>query len=210
MALPLIVLAIGSVFAGYVGVPHALGGSNRIETFLEPSFEAHAPARPGAIASPPSGLVLQAGAEGQPPAAAGTRPAGEGHADTGTELRLMAISSGIALAGIGIAAYFWLRNRAAADGLARSLRPIYQLLLGKYYVDEAYDAVIVQPVKAVSTVGLWKGVDAGLIDGAVNGVGLAVSGSSGVLRRAQTGSVRAYAFALLLGVVAILGYYLFR
>ena len=40
MAIPLIVLAIGSILAGYVGVPHALGGSNRIERFLEPSFEA--------------------------------------------------------------------------------------------------------------------------------------------------------------------------
>ena len=40
MAIPLIVLAVGSVVAGYVGVPHALGGSNEIESFLEPSFEA--------------------------------------------------------------------------------------------------------------------------------------------------------------------------
>ena len=43
MAIPLIVLAIGSIVAGYVGVPHALGGSNRIERFLEPSFEVAAP-----------------------------------------------------------------------------------------------------------------------------------------------------------------------
>ena len=42
MALALIVLAIGSVLAGFVGVPHALGGHNRIEAFLEPAFEAHA------------------------------------------------------------------------------------------------------------------------------------------------------------------------
>ena len=50
MAIPLIVLAIGSVLAGYVGVPHALGGGNRIETFLEPSFHpaAHASATAGA------------------------------------------------------------------------------------------------------------------------------------------------------------------
>ena len=41
MAMPLIVLAIGSVLAGYVGVPHALGGHNAIEGFLEPAFEAH-------------------------------------------------------------------------------------------------------------------------------------------------------------------------
>jgi NADH-quinone oxidoreductase subunit L len=52
-------------------------------------------------------------------------------------------------------------------------------------------------------------VDAGLIDSGVNGVGLAVSGSSGLLRRMQTGSLRTYALSLFLGVVAILGYYLF-
>ena len=48
---------------------------------------------------------------------------------------------------------------------------MHRLLLNKYYVDEIYDAVIVQPIKLVSTGGLWKGVDAGVIDGAVNGVG---------------------------------------
>ena len=61
----------------------------------------------------------------------------------------------------------------------------------------------------MSTVGLWKGVDAGLIDGTVNGVGLVVSGASSALRRTQTGSVRTYAFALFSGAVAILAYYLF-
>jgi NADH-quinone oxidoreductase subunit L len=57
---------------------------------------------------------------------------------------------------------------------------------------------------------LWKIVDARLIDGSVNGVGRVVSGWSEILRRAQTGSVRAYAASLFLGVVAILGYYLWR
>ena len=47
MAIPLIVLAIGSILAGYVGVPHALGGTNRIERFLEPSFEVSESARDG-------------------------------------------------------------------------------------------------------------------------------------------------------------------
>ena len=49
--MPLIVLAIGSVVAGYVGVPHALGGHNRIESFLEPSFEAHGAAAAEAAAA---------------------------------------------------------------------------------------------------------------------------------------------------------------
>ena len=70
--------------------------------------------------------------------------------------------------------------------------------------------LFVQPIKKLSTGALWKGVDAGLIDGTVNGVGLAVSGGSSLLRRTQTGSIRTYAFALFAGVVAILGYYLIR
>jgi NADH-quinone oxidoreductase subunit L len=77
-------------------------------------------------------------------------------------------------------------------------------------VDEAYDVALVQPIKTLSATALWKGVDARLIDGAVNGVGLAVSEGSGVLRRTQTGSMRTYAFSLFAGVIAILGYYLFR
>jgi len=85
-----------------------------------------------------------------------------------------------------------------------------RVLNRKYYVDEIYDAAIVQPIKLLSTGGLWKGVDAGAIDGAVNGVGGLVRTGSGALRRLQTGSIRAYAASLFLGAVMILGYYLWR
>jgi NADH-quinone oxidoreductase subunit L len=191
MAIPLIILAIGAVVAGYVGVPHALGGSNHIESFLEPSFAA-----PVAAAS-------------ETPAPAGELAAtAEAHADTATELVLMGVSSGIAVAGILIAMFFWLRRPQAADAMAQRFRGTHRLLLNKYYVDELYDSAIVQPIKQLSTGGLWKGVDAGLIDGTVNGVGLAVRAGSGGLRRAQTGSVRTYAASLFLGVVLILGWYL--
>jgi NADH-quinone oxidoreductase subunit L len=53
-------------------------------------------------------------------------------------------------------------------------------------------------------------MDAGMIDGAVNGVGALVGAGSSLLRRAQTGSVRAYAFSFFAGAVLILGYYLIR
>jgi NADH-quinone oxidoreductase subunit L len=121
----------------------------------------------------------------------------------------MGVSTGLALAGIGLAAYFWLRNRATADKIARAFAPVYTLLLNKYYVDELYDAVVVRPIGTMS-VGLWKGADAALIDGSVNGVGQTVQGTSSVLRRLQSGSVRAYAASLFLGVVLILGWYLLR
>jgi len=203
MAFVLIVLAIGSTVAGFVGVPHALGGSNEIERFLEPSFEAHAiaPATEFQIAPPP----------GEAAPVPATAPLAEtAVADERTELMLMAVSLGVAIAGIGVAIYFWLRNRAAAARIARSAAPIYTLLLNKYYVDEFYDAVIVQPIKQASTLLLWRGADAALIDGAVNGVGAMVRALSASLRRLQTGSVRAYAASLFLGVVLILGWYLMR
>ena len=127
-----------------------------------------------------------------------------------TEWMLMGISVGAAAAGIGLAMYFWLGNRPAATNIARSAAGFYRLLLNKYYIDELYDAVVVRPINALSTAVLWKGADAALIDGSVNGVGQAVRGTSAVLRRLQSGSVRAYAASLFLGVVLILGWYLMR
>jgi NADH-quinone oxidoreductase subunit L len=77
---------------------------------------------------------------------------------------------------------------------------VYRTLLNKYYVDELYDATIVQPIKAASTEGLWRWFDVRVIDGAVNGTASIVDGSAAVLRRLQTGSVRAYAGSLFVGV----------
>jgi NADH-quinone oxidoreductase subunit L len=174
MALALIVLAAGSVVAGYVGLPPVLGGGDWFARFLEPSFGVD---------------VVSA---------------------SGPELTLMAVSSGVAIAGIGIAAYFFVTNPAASDAVAARFAGLRRLLLNKYYVDEVYDAMIVEPIRIVSEEGLWKIVDVRVIDGAVNGVGHLVSGGSDRLRRVQTGSVRAYAASILLGVVAVLGYYLWR
>jgi NADH-quinone oxidoreductase subunit L len=199
-------LAVGSVLAGYVGVPAVLGGGSHIEHFLAPSFAA-----PGVEASHP---VEPAGQPGGSHGAAGepAEPANAGaeHASEGVELGLMAVSSGIALAGIGIAAYFFLRRRDAAERVAATFAGVHRVLLNKYYVDELYDAVIVQPIKRSSERALWRVVDAGVIDGAVNGAGSFVSGASAILRRLQTGSMRAYALSVFVGVVLILGYYVWR
>ena len=122
----------------------------------------------------------------------------------------MAVSSGAAVAGIGIAFYFFLRNRSLSDRIASSMAGLHRLLLNKYYVDELYNAVIVQPIKGLSERFLWKVVDAGVIDGTVNGAGASVAGWSALLRRVQTGSLRAYALSILVGAVLILGYYVWR
>jgi NADH-quinone oxidoreductase subunit L len=192
MAIALVVLAIGSVLAGYVGVPDALvHGGNRIEAFLAPSFRA-----PGAEAPAAPGLEAEGAAIGAE--------------NISTELGLMAVSTLVALAGIGVATVIYLRRPGTADRLAGRFQGLYRLLLGKYYVDEIYDAVIVQPVRKTATLFLWRGMDAGLVDGTVNGVGLVVRGWSAVLRRLQTGTLRGYATSFFLGVIVIVGYYLWR
>ena len=221
MAAALIVLAIGSVFAGYVGVPAVLGGSNAIEHYLEPSFHARggaasasaerseAPsAAEGGAAHAAEGRVPPAERSEAPPAAEGGAPHGDGHEST--ELALMAVSIALALSGIALAWYFFVRNPSAADGVARSAGPLYTLLANKYYVDEAYDAVFVRPAAALSRGVLWKIVDAEVIDGAVNGTGAVVETGASWLRRLQTGSVRVYAASIMVGVVLVLGYYVWR
>jgi len=194
MAFALIVLAIGSVLAGYIGIPHALGGHNALHAWLEPAF-----AVPGEGVAEAAGGGLQAAGEGE-----------EAHDEIVLERTLMAVSSGIALLGIGIATFIWLRRREIADAMAARFAPIYRLLLNKYYVDEVYDATVVQPIRVVSQEGLWRGFDVRVVDGAVNGAGAIVSASAAVLRRLQSGSVRAYAGSLFVGVIVVLGYYLWR
>jgi NADH-quinone oxidoreductase subunit L len=191
MALALIVLAIGSVAAGWIGIPHALGGHNQLHAWLEPAFAAPAAGE---------GVVAEGPAEGA--------AAAEDHA--ALELTLMAVSLTIAVVGIAIAWFVWVRRRRIADNAARQFAALHRLLLNKYYVDEIYDATVVQPIKAASTEGLWRWVDVRVIDGAVNGTASIVGGSAAVLRRLQSGSVRAYAGSLFVGVVVILGYYLWR
>ncbi|HEU5254785.1 MAG TPA: NADH-quinone oxidoreductase subunit L [Vicinamibacterales bacterium] len=194
MALALVVLALGSVLAGYLGVPQALGGGNAIGSWLAPSFSARS------VTTLAEGQVAEAGGAGE----AGVED------EPRLELSLMVVSSIVALVGIGLAAFIWLKRREIANRMAAAFPGVYRLLLNKYYVDEVYDATLVQPIRIVSQEGLWRGVDVHIIDGAVNGTASMIDGSSSLLRRLQSGSVRAYAGSLFIGVVLILGYYLWR
>jgi NADH-quinone oxidoreductase subunit L len=121
---------------------------------------------------------------------------------------LMVVSTLVAISGIAIAIYFFQRQPRAAADVAERFAGLHRVLTNKYYVDEIYDAAIVQPIRIVSEDALWKVVDVRVIDAAVNGVGESVAGASEGLRRVQSGSVRTYAASVFLGVVLILGYYL--
>ncbi len=130
----------------------------------------------------------------------------EAHHDaSGNVLVFMAISSVVGLAGI---AFAWRRysKRAPSD---EPTGTFHGLLANKYYVDEVYNALIVQPVKNGSHFLLWKLVDNGVIDGIVNGVAALIRFIGGLLRRLQTGLVQAYIISMVLGIVLFLAYYLF-
>jgi len=181
MTVPLITLAVLSLLGGFVGVPSSLGGGNSVEHWLEPVFEkAHAK------------LALVH------------------HYAESTEYTLMVISVLVALSGISLALYIYIKRIEIAKNLATSLRGIYDVLFNKYYVDEAYNAVFVTPTVKGSDKLLWRWFDVGIIDGIVNGTAKVVGVLSAFIRRGQTGLVQGYALMVIVGIIFILGWLIFR
>jgi NADH-quinone oxidoreductase subunit L len=117
---------------------------------------------------------------------------------------LVMISVAAGVAGIALAWLFYVVSPGMAEGIARIFKWPYQLLYNKYYVDEAYDAVIVHPLRDGSRALLWRVVDAGVIDGAVNGAGAASRGLGGVVRLLQSGYIRRYAAWVVAGGTALI------
>ena len=98
-----------------------------------------------------------------------------------------------------------VHGQAGHGGFAgAAFKAPYTLVYNKYFVDEIYDAAVVQPLVGGSRVVLWKGVDAGLIDGIVNGVGARARDVGGVLRLLQSGNIRSYATWVLFGSVVLI------
>ncbi len=129
-----------------------------------------------------------------------TAHAAEAHHDE----TLVYISVAAGLIGIALAWFMYLAQPAFSEAMAKTFRPIHTLLYNKYYVDELYDATIVSPIADTSRTVFWKGVDAGLIDGTVNGIGRQSRNLGGFLRIMQSGGIRSYASWVLIGAVGLL------
>jgi NADH-quinone oxidoreductase subunit L len=115
----------------------------------------------------------------------------------------------VGIAGIAIAYVFYMFKTELPSRLAGSLGGLYRFLLNKWYFDELYDAVFTEPAKKLGF-GLWKGGDGAIIDGL--GPDAIASVSQGVAKQAtklQSGYVYHYAFAMLIGVVILITWYLF-
>jgi NADH-quinone oxidoreductase subunit L len=113
-----------------------------------------------------------------------------------------------AVLGILLAWYLYLSLPEMRASLAGALRPALRLFSAKYFFDDVYDAFVRRVVVGASSLVLWKGVDVGFIDGAVNGAGSVTAAIAESLRPVQTGFVRHYALLVLAGAVAIVTYLL--
>ena len=115
----------------------------------------------------------------------------------------------VGLAGIAIAYWFYIAQPAMPGMVAARFRGIYLFLLNKWYFDELYDAIFVRPAVYLGR-GLWKSGDGALIDGVgPDGIAAATLDLARRAGRLQSGYVYHYAFAMLIGVVLMVSWYLF-
>jgi NADH-quinone oxidoreductase subunit L len=183
---PLVVLAILTVIGGWLNIPdfaRFLGPVGGLDRWLDP------------VVGESTARVI----------------AGAGESSSSLEYGLVGLAVLIAIGGIALAK---VRLRPESLVPKRESPPEHgfeKVLEEKYYVDEIYDAAIVQPVVKVSRGLLWRGVDVGLIDG------LGVTGSSWLARfvgfigsELQSGQLGTYAWVLVVGVLAVLGAFSIR
>jgi NADH-quinone oxidoreductase subunit L len=173
MTVPLVVLAVLSVLAGYVGLPVFFGeGADRFGRFLG-----------RAVRSPTHHLALS------------------------TEAVLVLAATASALLGIFLAFVLYKRKPDLPARIAFRFPGIYRLLLGKYYVDEAYDAVVVRPL-VHGAEKIYERFDLKVVDRALDGSAVAPGLAGKGLNLLQSGLVRDYALAFLVGAILFLGFIL--
>ena len=218
MTTPLIVLAVLSLFGGFLNLPFIHTFTNWLEHTipLEEAVEAT-----GEVAAATPGYMFG-----------------------GLNLIVAGVSFGLALIAIAVSWYFYTRrtgemqklpaNKRPDDPLRGVLGPVFTVLENKYWVDELYWAVIVNPYVVISRflaekvdwafwhdffhdkviVGGYNGltwllskpIDLGFIDGIANGLAQGTQELAASMRKLQSGFVRNYALSVFIGVVVIIGY----
>jgi NADH-quinone oxidoreductase subunit L len=113
----------------------------------------------------------------------------------------------LGLLGIALAYLMYMVRPTLPDELAGRFGPIYRFLLNKWYVDELYDAVFVQPYIRLSRA-LWQVGDVTIIDGIPNGLAALTEDGAEQAVKLQTGSIAVYAFSMLIGLVLLVSIFL--
>jgi NADH-quinone oxidoreductase subunit L len=175
MTIPLIVLAILSAIGGMIGVPAVMGGHHELGAYLAPVFEDS------------------------------TKILGEHELSHSTEITLMLISVGVALAAMAYAYVKYVKGGSLPVSDEEERPALANLSYRKFYIDELYDTIIRKPLDYLS-VFFYNIIEKLGIDGFVNGLGKGTLETSKGLRLLQTGNVGFYIFMMVIGIVAILIY----
>ncbi len=222
MTVPLGVLALGAVFSGMVWYGSFFGDHDKLNAFFgipshaaaeaghdAPATGDHAATTEGDHASPGSVTLTDGTHMAMPPVA----PEGAIFMAPGNQVidaahhapNWVKVSPFIAmLLGLITAYWFYIVNPSLPRRLAETQPHLYQFLLNKWYFDEIYDAIFVRPAKALGRL-LWKRGDGSVIDGTLNGLAMGiVPWFTRLAGRAQSGFVFTYAFAMVLGIVALI------
>jgi len=133
--------------------------------------------------------------------------ASESHHDSPIAIGIMTAATLMGLIGIAAAYVLYVKSPGLPDLLAQQWQQLYRLSFNKWYVDEAYDRMLVRPTVRLAD-RLWSGVDVAVIDGAVNGVARAIAWGGWLMRLAQSGQTQHYALGMTVGAVLILTVYL--
>jgi NADH-quinone oxidoreductase subunit L len=176
MTIPLAVLALGAIFAGFLFAPYFVGHER--EAFWGAS-----------LVLPAKDVIEEAH-----------------HAPEWVALAPTAMG----IIGIVLAWIFYVRRPGLPVALAETNRPLYLFLLNKWYFDEAYDLFIVRPALWLGRV-FWKTGDGRLIDGlGPDGIATVTRGLAARAGRLQSGYLYHYAFAMLIGVAALVSFFIYR
>ena len=110
------------------------------------------------------------------------------------------------LSGLVLAYVYYIVNPSLPERTARAFRPIYLFFLNKWYFDELYDWLFVRPANAIGRL-LWKKGDGSVIDGTIDGTAATVGAATGRVVKLQTGYIYHYAFAMLMGLAALITWF---
>jgi NADH-quinone oxidoreductase subunit L len=177
MTIPLLILALLSAIGGFIGIPVIFSGANGnlFEKWLEPVFN-----------NANSRLMIY------------------GSHSNLEEIALMSVTVIGVVFAIYFARYIYLKNPKIAFNISRKFKRFNNLLVNKYFVDEFYDAAVVNPIEKMSDRFLWRFTDITVIDGMVNGTASIINYISGKIRKIQTGVTQFYAVIMMLGIVIAL------
>ncbi|WP_415063676.1 NADH-quinone oxidoreductase subunit L [Bdellovibrio sp.] len=181
MTIPLIVLAVLSVIGGWIGIPHVIGEHlGHIPNVWEHWLHP--------VISPIPGWQA---------------------IDATTEWTLIGVSVGLAAISAVVAYQFYVKSPETPKKIAESIKPVYNLVYNKYFVDEAYFGAIINPLVNLSR-STWYYVDVNFIDKMTYWAGDLMRGMGSMVRSTQTGNMQQYAMYIGIGVVVALSFVIMR